>query len=62
MNKFLKVSGMGELHLDIIRDRLLNHYKVKANMGKVSISYRASIETESTETHTASVEVNGGVE
>lgn len=50
---------MGELHLDIIRDRLVNHYKVKANMGKISISYRSTIEIESTETLTASVEVNG---
>ncbi len=50
---------MGELHLDIIRDRLLNHYKVKANMGKVSISYRSSIDGEYEETVSTSVEVNG---
>lgn len=34
------VSGMGELHLDIVKDRLLNDFKVKAEMGKMRISYR----------------------
>ena len=34
------VKGMGELHLEIIKDRLLNHFKVNADMGKVRISYR----------------------
>jgi elongation factor G len=35
----LLVSGMGELHLEIIKDRLLNHYGVKASMGKISILF-----------------------
>ncbi len=42
---------MGELHLEIIKDRILNHYKVKADMGKVCISYRGTIDsTDVTET------------
>lgn len=34
---------MGELHLEIIKDRILNHYKVQASMGKVMISYRSTL-------------------
>eukprot|EP01100_Stratorugosa_tubuloviscum_P009281 TRINITY_DN3885_c0_g1_i1.p1 TRINITY_DN3885_c0_g1~~TRINITY_DN3885_c0_g1_i1.p1 ORF type:complete len:780 (-),score=358.52 TRINITY_DN3885_c0_g1_i1:80-2383(-) len=34
------VSGMGELHLEVIKDRLLTHYKVNARMGKIQIAYR----------------------
>ncbi|MCC5833628.1 MAG: elongation factor G [Opitutales bacterium] len=37
------ISGMGELHLDIIRDRLLREFKVEAAVGKPQISYRESI-------------------
>ncbi len=39
----LIVSGMGELHLEIIRDRLLREYKVQANSGKPTIAYRETI-------------------
>ena len=34
------ISGMGELHLEIIRDRLFREFKVEANAGKPQISYR----------------------
>ncbi|CAG8488835.1 4832_t:CDS:2 [Paraglomus occultum] len=37
------ISGMGELHLEIVRDRLLNDFKVRAEIGKMRISYRESI-------------------
>lgn len=37
------ISGMGELHLDIIADRLLREFKVAANVGKPQVSYRESI-------------------
>lgn len=37
------ISGMGELHLDIIRDRLLREFKVDAAVGKPQISYRETI-------------------
>ncbi len=40
------VSGMGELHLDIIRDRLLREFKVDANAGKPQIAYRETITRE----------------
>jgi elongation factor G len=37
------IAGMGELHLDIIRDRLLREFKVAAQVGKPQIAYRESI-------------------
>lgn len=37
------LSGMGELHLDILVDRLLREYKVKANVGKPQVSFRETI-------------------
>ncbi|MFP4026451.1 MAG: elongation factor G [Candidatus Brocadiia bacterium] len=39
----LLVSGMGELHLEIIRDRLLREYNVDANVGEPRVSYRESL-------------------
>lgn len=37
------ISGMGELHLDIIVDRLFREFKVEANTGKPEVSYREYI-------------------
>jgi len=37
------ISGMGELHLDIIVDRLLREFKVQANVGTPRVAYRESI-------------------
>ena len=37
------ISGMGELHLDIIVDRLLREFKVEANIGNPQVSYREGI-------------------
>jgi elongation factor G len=45
------ISGMGELHLEIIVDRLFREFKVEANVGKPQVAYR--------ETVTKSVEVEG---
>ncbi len=45
------ISGMGELHLEIIVDRLLREFKVGANIGKPQVAYR--------ETITKNVEVEG---
>ncbi len=41
------ISGMGELHLEIIVDRLLREFKVEANIGNPQVSYRESISKES---------------
>ncbi len=37
------IAGMGELHLDIIRDRLFREFKVDADVGKPQIAYRETI-------------------
>jgi len=37
------ISGMGELHLEIIIDRLLNEFKANANVGKPQVSYKETI-------------------
>ena len=37
------ISGMGELHLEIIVDRMLREFKVDANVGKPQVSYRETI-------------------
>lgn len=38
-----QISGMGELHLEIAQDRLVNDLKARANMGKIAIGYRESL-------------------
>jgi len=37
------IAGMGELHLEIIVDRLLREYKVEANVGKPQVSYKETL-------------------
>src|SRR5918997_110872 len=37
------ISGMGELHLEIILDRLLREFKVDANIGKPQVAYRETV-------------------
>lgn len=37
------IAGMGELHLDIIVDRLMREFKVEANVGKPQVAYKESI-------------------
>ena len=37
------IAGMGELHLEIIVDRLLREFKVEANVGKPQVSYKEAI-------------------
>ena len=44
------ISGMGELHLEVIVDRMLREHKVAANVGRPQVSYREAI------THKASAE------
>ncbi len=43
------IAGMGELHLEIIVDRLLREFKVEANVGKPQVSYKETIRKEVTQ-------------
>lgn len=45
------ISGMGELHLEIIVDRLLREYKIESNVGKAQVAYKETVQR--------SVEVEG---
>ncbi|OGJ46140.1 translation elongation factor G [Candidatus Peregrinibacteria bacterium RIFOXYA12_FULL_33_12] len=40
------IAGMGELHLDIIVDRMRREFKVEANVGKPQVAYREAVERE----------------
>ncbi len=45
------IAGMGELHLEIIVDRLLREFKVEANVGAPQVSYKETIKGESDVDH-----------
>lgn len=45
------IAGMGELHLEIIVDRLLREFKVEANIGKPQVSYKETITGEADVDH-----------
>lgn len=53
------IAGMGELHLEIIVDRLLREFKVEANVGKPQVSYKETI-TKKVEQDTRYVRQSGG--
>ncbi|MFV2064989.1 MAG: elongation factor G, partial [Chloroflexota bacterium] len=40
------IAGMGELHLDVLVDRMVREFKVSANIGKPQVSYRETIRRE----------------
>ncbi len=42
------IAGMGELHLEIIVDRLLREFKVEANVGKPQVSYKETVKRSAT--------------
>jgi elongation factor G len=48
----LIISGMGELHLDVLVTRVLEEYKVDANVGNPQVTYRETITTVSEHTET----------
>jgi elongation factor G len=53
------ISGMGELHLEIIVDRLMREFKVDANVGKPQVAYRETIR-KTVENETRFVRQTGG--
>ena len=53
------ISGMGELHLEIIVDRLLREFKVEANVGKPQVAYKETI-TQTVESEVRYARQSGG--
>jgi elongation factor G len=53
------ISGMGELHLDIITDRLLREFNVQANVGKPQVTYKETITGSATGDQTYEKNVGG---
>ena len=53
------IAGMGELHLEIIVDRMLREFKVEANVGKPQVAYRETI-TRSVESEGRYIRQTGG--
>ena len=53
------LSGMGELHLEIIIDRLKREYGVEANIGAPQVAYRETITRSNTETYTHRKQTGG---
>lgn len=53
------ISGMGELHLEIITDRLIREFKVEANIGRPQVAYRETIR-EATKSEGKFIRQSGG--
>ena len=53
------IAGMGELHLDVLKDRMLREFKVDANVGKPQVAYKETI-TIPGESETKFVKQSGG--
>ena len=53
------IAGMGELHLEIIVDRLKREFKVEANVGKPQVAYREAIRTAVDEHYTHKKQTGG---
>jgi elongation factor G len=54
------ISGMGELHLDVIVDRMMREFRVQANVGKPRVAYRESITKPVEEVNYKYVKQTGG--
>jgi elongation factor G len=55
-----EISGMGELHLEVLVDRMLREYKVDANVGRPQVSYRETIRGTATKVEGRFVRQTGG--
>lgn len=54
------ISGMGELHLDVLVDRMMREFNVKANIGRPRVSYRETIQNSVKELSYKYVKQSGG--
>jgi elongation factor G len=55
-----EISGMGELHLEVLVDRMLREYKVEANIGRPQVSYRETVKGEAKKIEGRFVRQTGG--
>jgi elongation factor G len=55
-----EISGMGELHLEVLVDRMLREYKVDANIGRPQVSYRETVRGTATKVEGRFVRQTGG--
>jgi elongation factor G len=55
-----EISGMGELHLEVLVDRMLREFKVDANIGRPQVSYRETIKSTATGVEGKFVRQTGG--
>jgi elongation factor G len=55
-----EISGMGELHLEVLVDRMLREYKVDANVGRPQVSYRETVKGTATKIEGRFVRQTGG--
>ncbi|OGV47169.1 MAG: translation elongation factor G [Lentisphaerae bacterium GWF2_57_35] len=53
------IKGMGELHLEIIKDRMFREFKVQANAGKPMVAYRETITAPTRKEHLFQREIGG---
>ena len=55
-----EISGMGELHLEVLVDRMMREYKVDANVGRPQVSYRETVRGEAKKIEGRFVKQTGG--
>ena len=55
----LLINGMGELHLEIIKDRMFREFKVQANAGKPTVAYRETLQDRAVGEHVFQREIGG---
>ena len=55
-----EISGMGELHLEVLVDRMKREYKVEANVGRPQVSYRETVRGEAKKVEGRFVRQTGG--
>ena len=55
-----EISGMGELHLEVLVDRMFREYKVDANVGRPQVSYRETVKGTATKIEGRFVRQTGG--
>ncbi len=55
-----EISGMGELHLEVLVDRMLREFKVDANVGRPQVSYRETVRAEAKKVEGKFIRQTGG--